>query len=198
MTFRQVAAALALVAAALVLSGCFVIAKNLPAGADHMNDERLIGAWRGFEADDKKDADAYLHFQQPETNRPLRLIWVEGDKYQVYDVRTMVIAGRNVFAATIVEPKIEAEKDGVPLGHYLGFYEFQNDNTLTFHLLDAKKVGDLIDKGVVKGAKPPRQYDMTTLTGSPAELARFLASPQALAARIEDPAHLRRLSPAKK
>lgn len=194
MTFRQAAAALALIAAALVLSGCFVVSKNAPTGSGPINDERLVGAWRGFDADDKKDADAYLHFQRPDPNQPLRLIWVEGDKYQVYDVRTMVIGGRNVFAATIVEPKMEAEKDGVPLGHYLGFYEFQNENNLAFYLLDAKKVGDLIDKGVVKGIKPPRQYDMTTLTGSPAELARFLASPQALAARIEDPAHLRRLS----
>jgi hypothetical protein len=125
-------------------------------------------------------------------------VWVENDKFQIYEVRTMVIGGRNVFAAAIVEPKVEAEKDGIPIGFYLGFYEFKSPDYLVFHLLDAKKVGELIDKGVVKGIKPPRQYDMTTLTGSPAELARFLASAEAYAARLDDPAHLRRIAAGKK
>lgn len=198
MTFRQAAAALVLVAAALVLSGCFVVAKNAPTGSGPINDERLVGAWGGFDTDDQKEAEAYLHFLRPDPDKPLRLVWVEGDKFQVYEVRTMVIGGRNVFAAMIVEPKMEAEKDGVPLGYYIGFYEFRQENHLVFSMLDAKKVADLIDKGVVKGIKPPRQYDMTTLTGSSAELTRFLASPQAMAARVEDPAHLRRISQAKK
>ena len=197
MTFRHACSMAALVVAAFMLSGCFVVSKNLPTGSGPINDERLVGAWRGFDADDQKDAEAYLHFLRPDADKPLRLVWVEGDKFQVYEVRTMVIGGKNVFAATIVEPKMEAEKDGMPAGYYLGFYEFKNENYLVFHLLDAKKVGELIDKGTVKGTKPPREYDMTTLTGSPAELTRFLASPEAQAARIEDPAHLRRL-PGKK
>jgi hypothetical protein len=198
MNIRHACAVFAAALAALVLSGCFVVSTNAPTGSGPINDERLVGAWRGFDADDQKDADAYLHFLRPDEDKPLRLVWVEGDKFQVYEVRTMMIGGRNVFAATIVEPKMEAEKDGVPFGYYLGFYEFKSQNDLVFHLLDAKKVGELIDKGVVRGTKPPRQYDMTTLTGSPSELARFLASPQALAARMEDPAHLRRLSRGKR
>jgi hypothetical protein len=176
-----------------VLSGCFVASTNAPVGSGPINDERLVGAWRGFDADDKKDAEAFLHFLRPDPDKPLRLVWVESNKFQVYELRTMVIGGRNVFAATIVEPKIEAEKDGMPLGYYIGFYEFRTPNDVLFHLLDAKKVGALIDSGKLKGIKPARQYDMTTLTGSPAELSKFLASPEAQAARVEDPAHIRRI-----
>jgi hypothetical protein len=65
-------------------------------------------------------------------------------------------------------------------------------------MLDATKIGKLIEKGVVKGIKPPRTYDMATLTGSPNELARFLASPEAYAARVDEPARIRRIAPGKK
>lgn len=198
MTVRRASSLLAAICAALALSACFVVSKNAPTGSGPINDERLIGAWRGFDADDDKDAEAFLHFLKPDPDKPLRLVWVEDNKFQVYEVRTMVIGGRNVFAAMIVEPKMDAEKDGVPLGFYIGFYEFKSADYLVFHLLDAKKVGALIERGVVKGLKPPREYDMTTLTGSPAELARFLASPEAQAARVDDPAHLRRFAPGKK
>jgi hypothetical protein len=190
---RRAGALAALLIAAVVLSGCFVASTNAPVGSGPINDERLVGAWRGFDADDKKDAEAFLHFLRPDPDKPLRLVWVESNKFQVYELRTMVIGGRNVFAATIVEPKIEAEKDGMPLGYYIGFYEFRTPNDVLFHLLDAKKVGALIDSGKLKGIKPARQYDMTTLTGSPAELSKFLASPEAQAARVEDPAHIRRI-----
>ena len=198
MTVRRASSLFAAMCAALVLSACFVVSKNAPTGSGPINDERLLGAWRGFDADDNKDAEAFLHFLRPDPDKPLSLVWVEDNKFQVYEVRTMVIGGRNVFAATIVEPKMEAEKDGVPIGYYLGFYEFKSPDYLVFHLLDAKKVGALIERGVVKGIKPPREYDMTTLTGSPTELARFLASAEAYGARIDDPAHLRRIAPAKK
>jgi hypothetical protein len=191
MTFRRTCAVVAAIAAALVLSACFTVSKNAPTGTGPINDERLVGAWRGVDADDGKEADAFLHFQKPEDDKPLRLVWVEDRSYQVYDVTTMVIGGKNVFAAKLLTP---LEKTGeIPDGFYLGFYEFKSPGEARFWLLDAEKVGKLIDSGKVKGVKPPNKYDMATLTGSPAELARFLASADAQAARIDEPAAIRRL-----
>jgi hypothetical protein len=185
----------AVLLAALLLSGCFVVSQNLPKGDGPIADERLVGAWRGVEADGD-EADAFLHILKPDGGKPLTLVWVEDRSYQVYEVRTMRIGAKNVFAATIIEPR-DAEEKELPRGHYLGFYELKGADQLAFTLLDAEKVGKLIESGKVKGVKPPRKYDMATLTGSPAELARFLASPDADAARVDEPAYLRRIAQAK-
>lgn len=194
MTLRRALTALAAISAALILSGCFVIATNLPAGTPVDND-RLVGTWQGWDATDNKPADAFLHFQKDDESKSLRLIWVEDKGYQVYDVTTLRVGAKNVFAAMIVEPKAKAKEDGIPLGYHLGFYEMSADgNEVTFWLLEAEKIGELISKGKVKGKKPPGKYDFATLTGSPDELARFLASPEADAARIKDPAKIKRIS----
>jgi hypothetical protein len=195
MTFRRACAVVAAIAAALVLSACFTVSKNAPTGTGPINDERLVGAWRGVDADDGKEADAFLHFQKPDDEKPLRLVWVEDRSYQVYDVTTMVIGGKNVFAAKLLTPL--EKTDEIPDGFYLGFYEFKSPGEARFWLLDAEKVGKLIESGKVKGVRPPGKYDMATLTGSPAELARFLASADAQAARIDEPAAIRRLPPGK-
>lgn len=198
MTFMRACSVVAAVFAAFVLSGCFVVSKNLPAGTGPINDDRLVGAWQGIDNDGGEPDDAYLHFQKPDEDKPLRLVWVEERNYQVYEVTTMRIGNKNVFAATILFPLEKTGDESIPVGIYLGFYEVNaNGNEIVFHLLDAEKVGALIQSGAVKGIKPPRKYDMATLTGSPTELARFLASPEADAARAE-PARLRRLMPTKK
>lgn len=190
---RRLAAFVALFAAALALSGCFVISTNLPAGIGAAGDPRLVGTWRGVDADDGKDSDAFLHFQEPNAGDPLRLVWVENKGYQIYELRTAVIGKRTVFAAKLLGPE-EALKD-VPPGWFIGFYEYEGANKITFWLFDSKKVGDLIAKGRLKGTRKPGQWEMATLTGSPQELAAFLASPDAQAARIDEPAKLRRLTP---
>ena len=69
-----------------------------------------------------------------------------------------------------------------------------NDKFATFHLLDSKKIGALIAAGKLKGTPPKGEYDAASLTGSPPELTAFLASPEAAAARVKDPAKLRRLT----
>lgn len=193
MTLRHACSVVAVTCAAFILAGCFVISKNLPAGSGP-NDQRLVGTWQGIDATDNKPSDTFLHFLKDEEGKPIRLVWVE-DKYQIYDVTTLRIGTKNVFAATIVEPKVKAKEDGIPLGYHIGFYEVSaNASEVVFYLLDADKVGDMISKGRVKGIKPPGKYDFATLTGSPDELARFLAAPEADAARIKDPAKLRRIS----
>lgn len=194
MTFQRACSVLAATLAALVLSGCFVISQNLPTGTGPIADPRLVGAWRGLDADDGKDAEAFLHFLKPDRDEPLELVWVEDRNYQLYEVHTMVIGAKNVFAAKLLGPP-EALKDGdIPAGYYLGFYEFVSPDKMTFALLDSEKVGELIAKGRLKGARKPGKWEMATLTGSPAELTRFLASPEAQAARMSDPATIRRLT----
>lgn len=185
----------AAIAAALALSGCFVVSQNLPAGSGPVGDPRLVGAWRGLDSDDGKDADAFLHFLKVDRDdEPLKLVWVEDRNYQLYEVHTMVIAGRNVFAAKLLGPEEALREGEMPPGYFLGFYEFQSKDRLTFGLLDSEKIGELISKGRLKGTRKPGKWEMATLTGSPAELARFLASPEAQDARMTDPATLRRLT----
>lgn len=198
MTFKRAFSVLAAMCAALALSGCFVVSKNLPAGSGPIGDPRLVGAWRGFDSDEGKDAEAFLHFLKPDRDEPLKLVWIEDRNYQLYKVSTMVIGGKNVFAAKLLGPA-EALKDGdIPTGYYLGFYEFASEDKVTFALLDSEKVGKLIAKGRLKGARKPGKYEFATLTGTPAELARFLASPEAQAASMSDPATIRRLTRAPK
>jgi len=199
MTLHRALGALVALCAALILSGCFVISKDLPAGDGPINDDRLVGTWQGVNADNDEPADAFLHFQKHDDQKPLRLVWVEDKGYQVYDVTTRRIGTKHVFAAMIIEPKAKAKEDGVPLGYHLGYYEVSaNGNEITFYLLDGDKVSEQISKGRLKGIMPPKKYDFTTLTGSPDELARFLASPEGDAARVKDPAKLRRVSTGRK
>lgn len=197
MTFRHACSVVAAVVVAFALSGCFVVSKNLPAGAGAAVDERLVGAWRGVDADGGEEHDAFLHFLKPEPNKgPLRLVWVEDQKFQLYDVHTMKIGAKNAFAARLLTPP-EDSGDEIPAGYFLGFYDVSG-NEIVFRMLDAEKVGELIAKGRVKGTRPPGKYEIATLTGSPAELAAFLASPAAEGALVNDPAHMRRLTPRKK
>lgn len=190
---RRAVSFAAVLIAAVTLSGCFVASQNLPAGTGITGDLRLVGTWRGFDAKDNTDGDAFLHFLKPDRDETLRLVWVEDRNYQLYEVRTVLIGKRNVFAAKLIGPA-EAMKDDAPQGWLLGFYDYQSADKLTFQLLDSEKVGELIAKGRLKGTRKPGKYEMATLTGSPAELSAFLASPDAQAARTDEPATLRRLT----
>lgn len=197
MTYRRACSIIAAMAAAFVLSACFTVSQNLPTGTGPVADERLVGAWRGIDSDSGQESDAFLHFLKPEDGKPLRLVWVEDRSYQIYELTTTQIGGKNVFAAKILTPLDKADGE-IPDGYYLGFYEITGPTEAKFWLLDAGKVGKLIERGAVKGVKPPRNYDMATLTGTPNELALFLASADGDAARIDEPAVIRRLPPSKK
>jgi len=195
MTFQRACSFVLVALTAVALSGCFVVSKNLPAG-EEKTDERLVGAWRGFDKDDQEDADAFLHFLKPDRDEPLKLVWIEDRNYQVYEVHTFVIGAKNVFAAKLLTPFKEDGDDEIPDGYYLGFYDVNGDEVV-FSMLDSEKVSALITAGKIKGEPALRKYDIVTLTASPAELAAFLASPEAQAARVEDPAFIRRLTRSK-
>jgi hypothetical protein len=141
------------------------------------------------DSDNGNDSNVYIHFQKPDPAKPLRVVWVEGKDFQVYEMTTMRIGNRDIFASRTL---ISDEKEEMPKGYFLGFYEVKG-NEASFWLLDAEKIGTLIAANKVRGVKGTGKYDMAQLTGSPAELSRFLASADAQAAAVTPPARLRRL-----
>ncbi|MEQ1864147.1 MAG: hypothetical protein ABL996_05785 [Micropepsaceae bacterium] len=200
MSFQRAFAVAVTFSASVFLSGCFTVSKNLPAGTGPINDERLVGAWVGVNDDGGIPSDtAFLHFQKIDDDKPLRLVWVEDKGYQVYDLLTRRIGNKTVFAAKLIGPEEAIKEKDMLAGYFIGFYDVKGADDVVFHLLDSEKIGKLIVSGKVKGIKPPGKYDLATLTGSPDELARFLASPDAASALAEEPARLRRVPmPAKK
>jgi hypothetical protein len=193
MTIYSALSVLSALAAALLVSGCFVISANVPAGSGPINDEALVGDWRGLEEGSDKATDVYVHFQRPDADKPLRVVFVEDRSYQIYELITRVVGKHKVFAAKIVAP-VEAKKD-TPEGFFLGFYEVNGDEAV-FHLLDSEKTNALIRQGKVSGKAGKAKYDYATLDGSKTAIAEFLSTPEAWAARA-DPARLRRLPSAK-
>lgn len=176
--------------AALFLGGCFVTATNMPAGKGPVDDQALVGNWRGLDSDSGKETDVFIHIQRPEEGKPLRLVYVEGKNFVIYEMSTTRVGNRSVFYATVLAPEeAVSESKG---GSYIGYYEVRG-MTATFHLLDAEKVSQLIRQGKVRGTPGPAKFDIAKLTGSPAELAAFLASAEGWASRMEDPARLQRI-----
>lgn len=197
MSIRHALAVVASVCVAVFLTGCFVVAKNAPTGAGPINDERLVGTWRGVDSDGKEDSETFMHFLRKDEKKPLQLVWVDDDVYRVVEFTTMRIGNKNVFSAKIVAPAEMLKEDEIPAGYYLGFYEV-NGNEMTFNMLEAKKVAALIEKGAVKGIKPAKEYGIAALTGSSADISKFMASPEAASAALDEPAKLRRIAGPKK
>ena len=185
-------ASLALVAtAAFALSGCFVTSQNLPAGFGDAGDPRLAGTWRGIDGHDGKDVDTYAHVLQ-HAGKPMSLVWVENKDHRDYELRTAVIGNRNVFAAKVLGPQ-EALTDDRSPGWILGFYEYDGPSGIKLWLLSSSAIEELIKKGLVKGTSSG-PLGTATLSGSPEEVAAFLASPEAYGARMREAAKLRRLT----
>jgi hypothetical protein len=177
-------------ATSLLLSGCFVTSKQMPAGTGPINDDAIVGDWRGLDSDTGKEEQLFIHIQKHDPAQPLRVIFVEDKKYEIYDLRTTQVGNRHVFSAKILEPA-EAVKESHG-GSFLGYYEAKGDE-VDFYLLDAKKVSDLIRQHKVRGNAGKDTFDFAELTGSPAELAAFFASNDGWNARVDNAARLRRL-----
>lgn len=197
MSIRHAFAVAAIFCAAVFLSGCFVVAKNAPTGSGPINDERLVGTWRGLDSDGKEDDETFMHFLRRDEKKPLQLVWVDDDTYRVIEFTTMRLGNKNVFSAKVEAPLEMLKEDDFPAGYYLGFYEVNGDE-MSFNMLDSKKVAALIEKGVVKGVKPSKEYGITVLNGSSADVSRFMASPEAASAVLDEPARLRRIAAPRK
>lgn len=183
------------VAATLVLTGCFVASKNVPAGAGSVADRRLVGSWQGIDDGDHNPTtdDVVLTFRMTTKAKPLRLTWSEGNKRLFYDVYTQKFGAHMGFAAKLTGPAEAQRQDETKGAYYLGYYEFTSSGGLIFQLLDKKKLAGLIASGKLKGSAGNSEHAIAILTGPARELARFLASPAGYAARSENPAMLRHL-----
>jgi hypothetical protein len=190
---RRAATALIAVATLFTLTGCLVTTKNLPAGATVI-DDRLVGTWRGIN-EDGKDSDAFLHFIKQAPDKPLRLLWVEGDDFQIYDLTTIPVGKHHVFASMpVASPQNTPDPVPAAEGEYiLGFYDVSKTEAL-FWLLDTEKVSALIKQGGVQGTVSDSAGGGATLTGTSDDVAKFLASEAAYAARGVEPMKLRRMS----
>jgi hypothetical protein len=183
---------LVVVAAAVFLSGCYVASRNVPAGSGPVADERLVGAWEALDEDGKPAKDAtFLHFVKASDDGPLILVLVDNRNATNYEMRSVHIGDRTMFA---VKPLSSTAKDEKAERDFiLGFYDVKGDD-LYLNLLDPKKLKDLIDAHQVKGKVEPGNYGKVTLSGSPQELAAFFAKvdPNSIGAG-DKPAHARRI-----
>jgi hypothetical protein len=129
----------------------------------------------------------------------LRVIWVDNSRsgadggLDVYELTTMRVSNKHVFAARGSRPGQETEEHEKSGSYVLGFYEVKGSEAV-FYLLERDKIKALISRGVVKAVEPPDRYDFVTLTGSPTELARFLASPDAESTRTMHAVRIGRLA----
>jgi hypothetical protein len=192
MRSSRVVLSLLLAAATLLLGGCYVATKNLPAGAEFI-DTQLVGAWEALNEDGKPSGDAtFLHFLKGDEGKPLTVVMVDDHSANTYEMRSIKLGKRQVFAlkpltSTTHEPQSETN-------YILGFYEVKGPD-LSFNLLDAKKLKALVEANKVKGVAEKSDYGKVTLTGSPQEVADFLANAD-LATIVggEKPARARRLT----
>lgn len=185
---------LAIVAAAVFLSGCYVTSQKLPAGALRI-DERLIGAWQALDEDGKPEKDAtFLHFVKTADHSPLVLVLIDTRTATNYEMNTIQVGSRTLFAVKPLSSTAPSEKPET--GFILGYYDVRGDD-LYLSLLDTKKVKDLIDAGKLQGTADSGNYGKVTLTGSPRDLADFFArtDPKSISAG-ERPAHARRVNTA--
>jgi hypothetical protein len=169
------------------LAGCFVTADNPPLQQGPLNDPAIVGDWRSVDESTGKLVNSFLHIQQPEENGPLRVVFVEGKEHNVYTVTTSIAGRHKVFSAT-------SESGDLGTGALLGYYAVEGDELL-FHLLASESVSNLIRRGKVAGVPGAKTYDSARLTGSSADIARFLASEEGWNARVQDASRLRRLRP---
>ena len=184
---------LVVVAAAVVLSGCYVATKNLPAGNGPIADERLIGAWQALDENGQPSKDAtFLHFVKSGEDKPLFMVMIDDHVSATYEMHTINVGNKQMFAVRGLSSTNGEEKPEI--NYILGYYEVKGAD-LYFNLLDPKKVKALVHSGKLKGVAEDKDYGKVTLSGSPQELASFFASTDpATLIGGEKPAHARRVS----
>ena len=161
------------------------------AGSGPINDDSIVGSWRGLDDDSRAEESVFIHIQKPSAEKPLRVVFVEGKDLQIYEMHTTKVGSHNVFAAKATDEGDKAEDIGD--GYLIGYYEIKGRD-LFFYLLDADKVRGLIKAGKLKGNPGDGKFSLAQLTGSPTEVAAFLASQDGWLARVDEPARLRRLT----
>jgi hypothetical protein len=182
MILRQVlGAAFAL----LVLSGCYVYATVPPAPNGPAIDERLVGAWIGLDEKGKPMPNAFLHFTKPKNGGPMHMVTTETDDFDVFELHVANAGGLRIFAVRELPTGPDpAPASPDPSKYVLGAYEIRGD-ALVIRVFDPTKVRPAVVERRVTGKAESGDFASVALTGSPDEITKFLATPEANAALSE-------------
>jgi hypothetical protein len=175
MSLRQL---FVLMIASFVLSGCYVYATVPPAPNGPAFDDRLVGAWFGLDEKGKPVPNAFLHFTKPKDKGPMHMVSAETDDYDVFEVHTAQASSKRVFAVRKIAARVRAETEPDADKYVLGAY----GDTLVIRVFEPDKLRDAVAASRVRGTAGTGNFASVTLTGSPDEVIRFLASPEADAA----------------
>lgn len=186
-------------AASLLLSGCYVSSLVPPATRGAPDDQRLIGTWYGLNEQGKPVTDAFLHFIKARDGAPMLMLVTGTDEYTVYELHTAQLGANRFFAVRKMHTRdLDAGRpaDKESKQFTLGAYDVRGDK-LVMRLFNTDKLRAAVAAKRVKGELEPEGLGGggITLTGSPDELARFLASAEANAALEESRVLARRLPP---
>lgn len=195
MRLQQMRAAIATIAMSILLSGCFVYAVAPPAPNGPTVDENLVGAWYGINEKGEVVPNAFLHIIKPKDGGPMRLVATETDDHSVYDLHIAQASGKRIFAVRKVHPVSPAGASGPSdesTKYMLGVYEVQRD-ALVIRVFDTEKMRELVEARKVQGLAPTGAFASVALTGSPADVTRFLGSREAEATLSKPLALARRL-----
>jgi hypothetical protein len=117
------------------------------------------------------------------------------DDYTVYELHTVQLGATRFFAARKMHaPDLDAGKGANKESKEfaLGAYDIRGDK-LVIRLFDTDKLRTAVAARRVQGTEEKGAFGGVTLTGSPQELSRFLASAEAHAALDETRVLARRL-----
>ena len=175
--------------AALLLAGCYVTSKQLPASSGPVIDQQLVGTWEGLSEDGKPEG-TYMHVVKQDDTKPLTFVMVDDHSWTVYELHTLKVGDRRMFAVK----QIAAPAGDKPERDYIiGFYDVKGDE-LTISLLETSKIKALIAAHKIKGRVESGSYGKVTLTSSPEELAAFFATTDLSKLAVDKPAKAHRVS----
>lgn len=178
----------------IALSGCYVYALAPPASSGPTIDPRLEGAWYGLDEKRKPAANAFLHFITPKAGGPMRMVSTQTGDYGVFELHTMKIGRNQVFAIRKFDGPVAggAKVADSTAKYMLGAYEIRGD-TLMVRVYQPESLRAAVASRTVSGVIEGTNFPSVTLNGSPQDVARFLATPQADAALGEPYPLARRL-----
>lgn len=195
MLLQQMRAVIAAIALSFTLSGCYVYAVAPPAPNGPTVDESLVGAWYGINEKGETVPNAFLHIIKPREGGPMHVVATETDDHSVYELHIANASGKRIFAVRKVHPVRPAGPNGPSeesTKYMLGVYDVKGD-ALVIRIFEPDKVRELVEARRVQGLAPTGAFAAVTLTGSPADVTRFLGSREADATLSKPLALARRL-----
>jgi hypothetical protein len=199
MTTRALFAASGAALVLLLLAGCGVTSDHpLSDEKTSVVDDGLIGRWRAVKEDaDGKEADQILVGRRRGTKNTLEAVGLELDGDEHVQVRRFYL-----YATTIGDRRYlsaTGEKDGQ--AYMFLRYAMPKKDTLHVYLMNAKFVGQAIEKGELEGKVEKKEteggvqasYETVHITADTAKLRAWIEKHQDECFAIEDPAVLRKL-----